>query len=214
MDLPFMKEKPVESVLMGKGYIPVDKIKQLAQKGFSEQDMIDVLRKDGFSPDEIDKGLTEALKEGVSGIEPPSEQTALPTMEELQPKKEALVVPEQPLPEQYYATQQYPTEEYVEYLVKERTSELDQKLGEFAIRYNELEKRLIDMSERLNAMASEKSSGEQLIISKIDSMKDALVDMESKVSAFEKAFKDTLPALIESVRALSNLAQKARREEV
>jgi hypothetical protein len=214
MDFPFMQEKPVESVLMGKGYIPVDRIKQLAQKGFSEQDMIDVLRKEGFSPDEIDKGLTEALKEGVGGIVPPTEHSALPTMEELQPKMAAPVVPEAPLPEQYYATQQYPTEEYVEYLVKERTSGLDQKLGEFTIRYSELEKRLVEMSERLNAMASEKGSGEQLIISKIDSMKDSLVDMESKVSAFEKAFKDTLPALIESVRALSNLAQKTRREEV
>ena len=212
MALPFLEEKKVESVLVGKGYIPVDRIKELASKGFPEQDMIDVLRKEGFSPDEIDKGLTEALKEGVAGVSPPSEQLSLPTMEELQPRREVPIVPEPSLPEQYYSTQQYPTEEYVEYLVKERTSEIDQRMREFTIRYSELEKRLAEVSDRLNTLTMEKSSGEQLIIAKIDSLKDTLVDMESKVSAFEKAFKDTLPALIESIRALSDLAQRTKRE--
>ena len=55
-------------------------VKELSDKGFSEPEMIDVLRKEGFSAEEIDRGLTQALELKVSGTpEPqPSFQSAQP----------------------------------------------------------------------------------------------------------------------------------------
>jgi len=211
----FGKKEP-EKIPTGKGYVPVDKVKDLASKGFSEPDMIDILRKEGFSVDEIDKALTEALKAGVSGISPPSTKTgpSLPTLEELQPQQQVQPVPEIPetsLPEQYYQ-QQYAPEEYIEYLVKERTDEINEKIKEFMIKYEELEKRMEEIHDRINTMVKAKTSSEELILSKIDSFKDVVSDVDTRLSSLEKAFKETLPALIEAVRTLSDLVQKVKRE--
>ncbi|MEM5843199.1 MAG: hypothetical protein QXL97_00585 [Candidatus Aenigmatarchaeota archaeon] len=50
-----------KEVKVGKGEIPVERVKNLLDKGFSEIEIIDLLRKEGFSPEEIDKALMEAL---------------------------------------------------------------------------------------------------------------------------------------------------------
>ena len=217
MPLPFLQQKP-ESM---KKSVPIDRVKELSSKGFSEVEIIDVLRKEGYSPDEIDAALTEALKLGVSGISPPAEApTSLPKLEDLQPKQAAIEVPETSLPQDYgyytspeYAQpmQAYPSEDYIEFIVKEKTAELDEKLREFVIKYSELEKRFSEIHEQLNELAKAKSSGEQLILARLDEFKSLLTDMETRLAGLEKAFKEALPALIESVRALSDVVQRMKK---
>jgi hypothetical protein len=214
MALPFLEQKAGGG---GKGYPPVERVRELASKGFSEVDMIDILKKEGYSADEIDSALTEALKMGVAGISPPAEGVpALPRAEELQPKQAAVEMPETSLPQDYYYApqqqQQYPTEEYIDYVVRERTAELDDKLKEFMIKYSELEKRMGEIYEQLNELAKAKTTGEQLIITRLDELKALMVDLESRLAGVEKAFKEALPALIESVRALSDVVQRMKRE--
>jgi len=216
MPLPFLQQKP-ESMRTGK---PVDRIKELSSKGFSEVEIIDVLRKEGYSPTEIDAALTEALKLGVAGISPPTETpVSLPKLEDLQPKQAPVEVPETSLPQDYsYYTSptyeqpaQYPTEDYIEFIVRERTAELDDKLKEFMIKYSELEKRISEISNQLNELSKAKTSGEELILAKLDEFKSILSDMETRIAGLEKAFKDALPALIESVRALSDVVQRMKK---
>jgi hypothetical protein len=43
-------------------------------------------------------------------------------------------------------------------------------------------------------------------------LKDTMVEMTGRLSSLEKAFKDALPALIESVRSLTDLVQRVKRE--
>jgi DNA-binding transcriptional MerR regulator len=216
MPLPFLQQKP-ETI---KSKPPVERVKELSSKGFSEVEIIDVLRKEGYSPAEIDAALTEALKLGVSGISPPAEGVpTLPKLEELQPKQAPVEVPETSLPEDYsYYTSpeyaqpmQYPTEDYIEFIVREKTAELDDKLKEFMIKYSELEKRISEVNNQLNELYKAKSSGEELILAKLDEFKSILSDLETRVGGLEKAFKDALPALIESVRALSDVVHKVKK---
>jgi len=213
MALPFLEKKP--EAPSGKGQVPLERVRELASKGFSEIDIIDILRKDGYSATEIDSALTDALKMGVAGISPPVEGSpALPTAEELQPKQAALEMPETSLPQGYYAqqAQQYPSEEYIDYVVGERTAELSDKLKEFMIKYAEIEKRMVEVREQLNELSKAKTSGEELILAKLDEVKGLIIDLETRSAGLEKAFKDALPALIESVRALSDLVQRMKRE--
>ncbi|MEM5824804.1 MAG: hypothetical protein QXW04_02135, partial [Candidatus Aenigmatarchaeota archaeon] len=44
----------------GRGEIPTEKVKNFLNKGFSEIEIIDILRKEGYSPEEIDKALMQA----------------------------------------------------------------------------------------------------------------------------------------------------------
>lgn len=218
MKLPFFKKKEPE-ILQKRGYVPVDRVRELAARGFSEPEMIDVLRKEGFSPEEIDKALTQSLKSDVTKekVEEPKlpsgpEKTkpTLPTIEELLPeKKEPIQVPETSLPE-YYG--EYSTEDYVDAIVEARISEVNEKMREFAVKHQELETRLKEISSRLEKLVSDRRLEQQKILEKIEAFGESVDNINVRLGSVEKAFKETLPALIESVRALSDLVQRLKSE--
>ncbi|MDI6798959.1 MAG: hypothetical protein QMD12_03140 [Candidatus Aenigmarchaeota archaeon] len=229
----FKKKKP--EVFVGKGFVPLDRVKELHSKGFTELEIIDMLRREGFSPEEIDRSLTEALKTGITEARhaelpsppvlelpkiaeptptpprPPHAPAALPAPAQA-PPVQAPAVPEPSLPQEYYYPEAYTTEEYVDYIVKEKTSELSEKLNEFMLKYKELEKKISDLHERLSEVSETKFSEQQLIATKIDSFREVVSDVNIRLTSLEKAFKETLPALIESVRALTDLVQRIKRE--
>ena len=64
-------KKPKKSSEKG---IPVDTVRNLASKGMSEQEIVSVLRKQGYSPYEIDRALSMALKSTVTGASSPQPQ--------------------------------------------------------------------------------------------------------------------------------------------
>lgn len=243
----------------GRGYVPTDRTLELMGKGFSEVDTIDALRREGFSPMEIDSALEQSIKQGAVGprpqrqmLRPPADQQQpfqrlgetyenfeqnpsptfpprkqepapqpekggepafdLPTIEDFDSKSkvDALAVPETSLPEEYY--QSYPTEEYIDYVVQEHMGDLNRKLNEFSALYKELDSRVAELNERLKDTTRVKSDSQQQVISRIDSLNDSINEMNMRVGGVEKAFKDTLPALIESVRALSDIVQRMKRE--
>lgn len=221
-------KEPEKMETLGKGFVPVDKVKQLSGKGFAEPEIIDVLRKEGFSSSEIDRALTQALKLGLSG----EEQAGLPTLKDLQTQSaqyddfslpyESQEQPQQQnLPQtminpqfqqEYYAAENYGTEELVESIVQERMVELDEKLNEFRDKYSGLDRKISDLHNKLVILGKGRSEKEQMIVNKLDSLQDNLADMSAKISSLEKTFRDALPALIESVRSLTELVQRFKRE--
>ena len=226
------KKEPEKMKLVGKGFLPLDKVKDLSGKGFSEPEIIDVLRKEGFSAEEIDRALTQALKIGVTGEEPTQ---GIPTLRELQSQsvpsfEEPAYSSEYPLQPEYppqpetefpqqmqYPTEGYPAEGYspeelVESIVQERMVELDEKLKEFREKHTNLERKIMDIHNTLSMLSKERSQRDDALIDKLDSMKENLLDIEAKISSLEKTFKDALPALIESVRALTDLVQRFKKE--
>lgn len=220
MALPFLKN-PLHK---GKGSIPVERVRDLTGRGFSEVEVIDVLRKEGYAPEEIDNALTQALKFAATTPaqqqeQPPqytkSEQS-LPTLEELLPRAQPQQpqLPETSLPQEYYQSSQqnYPTEEYVDYVVQARMGEITQKITEFSVKAEEIERRIQEVSDRISEIMSLRNAEQTQILSKIETFKEGVGDIETRIGGLEKAFKETLPALIESVRALTDLVQRFKRE--
>lgn len=227
------KNQPEKGPKLGRGLVPTDKVKNLSEKGFSEPEIIDVLRKEGYSSEEIDSALTQALKIGITG-DSEFEMEKPPTLKELQATEQSFQSPlqqemlqefQQPtnqmpqMPEQsmqfqqnYYPQEDYNTEELIESIVQERMGELDKKLTDFRAKYINLERKMSDLHNQLSVVSKSRGESEHAIISKIDSVRDNLVDMNAKVSSLEKAFKEALPALIESVRALTDLVGRLKRE--
>ena len=205
---------------------PVNRVKELTSKGFSELEVIDVLRKEGHSPEEIDMALSQALKGGVTSTPAHTQQKSqsqdtkqegakLPTLEDIAPQKTEM--PEMPgnaSEEEYYEDEQqtYPTEEYIEYVVKEKTNEIKKSIDEFTLKSKELEKRIDNVHEQINVMIQTRTNEQSQLLNRIDGFKASMEDIEIRLGGIEKAFKDTLPALIESVRALSDLVGRAKRE--
>jgi hypothetical protein len=210
------KKKQEESPSsVGRGFPPTDRVKELSNKGFSEPEMIDILRKEGFGADEIDRALTQVLKMGVTGEEQTPE---LPTLQDIQhpsnPQMQPLDQPTMPqIPER---SMQYPegygTEEMVESIVHERMGEVSQRFTELMTKQAELERYISNLHHQLSILSKGRTQTEQSILAKLDSYKDSLDEMNGKVSSLEKAFKDALPALIESVRSLTDLVQRMKKE--
>lgn len=247
MKFPFFSKKKPEAST-GRGYVPTERVKELTFRGFSEIDIIDVLRKEGFSPVEIDRALNQATRASVEGRAPPPtpaprtaapapqyppqqapaptapaptfppqrprEAEALPTLPTLEqlaaPQREMPTVPETSLPSEY--GQEYPTEEYIDYVVQEQFQDYAQQINEFMNRYKALEQKMNDIRNQLNVLSQARTGEQQQVINKIESFKDAVDELNARISGLEKAFKETLPALIESVRALSDLVQRLKRE--
>jgi len=141
-----------------------------------------------------------------------SEGLKLPTMEDLQPKavQASPGIPESSLPDEYY--QGYPAEEYIDYVVQERTRDIVEKISEFGLRNRELEAKIRDMTERVGEMSKMRIGEQQQVLSTIEGLTDSVNDVNMRIAGLEKAFKDTLPALIESVRALCDLVGRVKRE--
>lgn len=195
---------------LGKGFIPADRVKELSDKGFSEPEIIDVLRKEGFSAEEIDRALTQALELKISGA--PESQPGLPAFG--QPQPQAPQIPQIPEPSlQYPQTPEgYGTEELVESIVHEKMADIDEKLAEFRVKHADLERNISNLHHQLLILTKGTSQTEQTIVAKLDSLKDSLIDINARMSSLEKAFKDALPALIESVRSLTDLVQRFKKE--
>ena len=141
------------------------------------------------------------------------ESLKLPTIEDLTPGKPesgSPAAPESSLPDEYY--QGYPTEEYIDYVVQERTREVTERINEFSLRNRELEAKIRDMAERVSEMSKMRIGEQQQVLSTIEGLTDSVNDVNMRIAGLEKAFKDTLPALIESVRALSDLVGRVKRE--
>ena len=208
-------KEPEEVKRTGKGHVPSDRVKDLSAKGFSEPEIIDVLRKEGFSAGEIDRALTQALKIGVTGA---GETESLPTLKELQTPM-TLGEPDEPfqpqMPEtsmQYQSTGEYGAEELIESIVEERMGGLDERLVEFKAKYAALERGLSDLHHQLSIITKGRSEAEQTIVAKTEALKESMDDMNGRLSSLEKAFKEALPALIESVRSLTELIQRLKKE--
>lgn len=207
-----MGKKAEESPKLGKGIVPTDRVKDLSNKGFSEPEIIDVLRKEGFSAEEIDRALTQVLELKISGQPEMQPQTGVPTFG--QPQLPQQTIPQIPEPSMQYpqVTEGYGTEELVESIVRERMAGVDEKLAEFKVRHSDLERNIANLHHQLSILTKGTSQTEQTIVAKLDSLRDTMTDMNARMSGLEKAFKDALPALIESVRSLTDLVQRFKKE--
>jgi len=195
---------------------PVERVKELSSHGFSEPEIIDVLRREGYSPQEIDLALTQALKEKLqSPVRQPqkeNEEEKLPTFEDVVKK----VQPEQPMqeiPTQHQISlqqQQYSWEDYfnyIDYLIHSRISEITKEFEKINLKYQNLERRIEEINQSMRQTIITREETYSQILKKIDELNDSFKEVSQRISVLEELFKEILPALIESVRSLTKLAQ-------
>ena len=118
-------------------------------------------------------------------------------------------MPETSLPEEYY--QSYSPESYVDYIIEDKVNELKKKIEESEKKQTDIQNKVGEIHNQLSSMS--KSNPASVTISKkLDDFDETINDLTVRLGGLEKAFKETLPALIESVRALSDIAQRVKRE--
>jgi chromosome segregation ATPase len=200
---------------------PIGRVKELSSHGFSEPEIIDVLRKEGYSPQEIDLALTEALKEKLQTPAPnqQKEEEKIPSFEDVvkkaQPEQQTQPQPIQQPNIQYQQAQlqldqQYSWEDYfnyIDYLIHSRISEINKELEKINTKYQDLERRIEEINLNVRESVSKKEETYMQILRKFDELNSSMADLAQRINTLEELLKDILPALIESVRSLTKIAQ-------
>ena len=200
---------------------PIERVKELSSHGFSEPEIIDVLRKEGYSSQEIDLALTEALKEKLQTPVPiqQKEEEKIPSFEDVV-KKVQLGQQTQPQlmqqsniqyqQAQLQLDQQYSWDEYfnyIDYLIHSRISEINKELEKINTKYQDLERRIEEINLNVRESVSKKEETYTQILRKFDELNSSIADLTQRIITLEELLKDILPALIESVRSLTKIAQ-------
>jgi len=200
---------------------PIERVKELSSHGFSEPEIIDVLRKEGYSPQEIDLALTEALKEKLqtTALTQQKEEEKIPSFEDVvkkvQPEQQTQPQPiQQPniryQQAQLQLDQQYSWEDYfnyIDYLIHSRISEINRELEKINAKYQDLERRIEEINLNVRESVSKKEETYTQILRKFDELNSSMADLAQRINTLEEILKDILPALIESVRSLTKIAQ-------
>jgi len=198
---------------------PIERVKELSSHGFSEPEIIDVLRKEGYTPQEIDLALTQALKEKLQASPPiqqkeeekiasfedvvkkvHSEQTTQP-----QPVQQFSTQQVTPQPEQHYSWEDYFN--YIDYLIHSRISEISKELENINLKYQNLERRIEEINQSMKQTIIVREETYNQILKKIEELNNSFREVSQRIGVLEELFKEILPALIESVRSLAKIAQ-------
>jgi DNA repair exonuclease SbcCD ATPase subunit len=194
---------------------PVERVKELSSHGFSEPEIIDVLRREGYSPQEIDIALTQALKEKLMS---PSQEAKEEKTEKIPSFEEVVKKVQQEQPEQttqtLQAQPQYPQYSwedyfnYIDYLIHSRVSEIAKEVEKINLKSQNLENRIEEIIRDFKEATKSREDHYDKILKKIEELNSSINELSKRINALEEIFKEILPALIDSVRSLSRLVKE------
>lgn len=271
-EAPFPEPMPAPSGPKG---TPTAEVQALSSRGVAEPDIINTLRREGYSIGEIDQAMKEALRGRVapegpptpegppgppeprgppSGPSEPYELEPLPPPEPLppgpsrRPIREEPPIPPSPIGEfagvpkgEDFAGGQTPPlggpefpeelpplpqrrrktrgidrremEELTEVLVEEKLRPLDERFNTIQSQFQQTDNKINALSEEINRMKTAKSGEVKGIEEKIDSYKQNMNEINGKIESMERALKDSLSPMLESLRSLSETVKLLKKKE-
>jgi DNA-binding transcriptional MerR regulator len=184
----------------------VPKILQMADSGMAEGEIVSHLKAEGYAFEEIDAALAEALKSGVSG-RPPQAETFHPPQPELHaPSLQQQILPPHQLTQDEIIEKKFEEiEEITEALVDEKMEKIMQKVV--------LNKDIMNaLKEKLEALTKAVTSTQETITSIKKQMEENRNETEAKfteidprMNSLEKAFRDVVPSIVDSIRELKEI---------
>lgn len=269
---PFKKKKRAEEALPMGGPLappaplppmrritPTDEVRALSSRGVPEPDIIRKLRRDGYSTNEIDHAMKEALRSKVSGefYEAPTEYGEMPLgkpprdlsseeeipedlsypgsleteEEELPPMPEAPPIepefpemprggdfgrpalrrPAPPMERRpFKGMERKEMEELAEVIVEEKLMGMRERLKTIDTQFSQVKSRIDSLSAEMNSIRSERGGEVKGIEEKIDAYSRSMDGLNGRMESMEKAFKDSLVPMLESMRSLSELVKSLK----
>ncbi len=191
------------------------------------------LRQEPFLSPEPRNAMIGAVKEGVTQPrqttqQPDFQQPGFPVPESPAPQQQTdydfPVEQPMPQPEQEWepampemgevpvALSSTPTatevEEVVEAVVEEKWKQLEFRLDSVEKRFDAVNERLHDIDLQMRTIKESGNVASGGIEGKLDQYHDNLDQIDARIGSIEKAFKETLPSMIESVRSVNESLQK------
>jgi len=209
MAIPFLKGKPKAP--------PIDRVKDLSSKGFSEIEIIDVLRKEGYSPQEIDLALSQVLKESIEKTtkkEVSTQEQQTDVTKRLEELAQSTQTQSQTQSYPSYTQNQTSWEDYfsyVDYIIQSRVNEIVNEVKLMEGKYQELQKRIEDIASEVKSQRGKELELKSEISQNFYNLERSIKDLSVKIEGMEEILKEILPTLIDSVRTLNSLLSAIRK---
>ncbi len=196
--------------------LPEERVSSLLSQGLAEPEMIRVLKEEGYSFQEIDSGITNVLKQRVSNdpaafnasfqgqpiedLSPVFRPNPTDVMrDETEHRNKAAVIEEM--------------EEVIETLIEEKFSRVLEELERADKKFTDLNEKFHELNGKLDAIESQGKGTFAAEIEKINAVDAKEENLEPRIASLEKAFKDIIPNLVDSIREVrETLASSKRRE--
>ena len=214
----FFKKKPKEAKPL-----PVEDVQRMSARGMSDKDIIKSLKTQGYSYEEIEQAMLQAVKEGVAR----PEQTAVEKLQPpAQPQQQEQQAPldfnsfnppqEQPKPAEQNLPDILPEESIEPEAIVEELVEgvVEEKWQKFEARLKEYESQLADLKQRVEETGASGAGHVPSDDGKFEELAGKLEDIEARVGGLEKAFKQFLPSLTRNIESLSRIIHEMKARQV
>ncbi len=203
----------------------------LFSKGYSEAQVIDSLKREGLSFDEIDSIISKALKSKVSGESADPGFNYQEGKETLQPDMRSSSDP------MNFGTEEFgiqaggeetitpigqgtggllasesqeilsldEVESLVETMIEDKMKEINELITGLADKIEELERKINMVSSSVEDEISRSREGLETFSGDLRELKDTISKIEPRLNSLEKAFKDIVPNLVDSVREVKEI---------
>ncbi len=104
-------------------------------------------------------------------------------------------------------------EELAEGIVEEKWSEFKSDIGGIQAQLGDLQARISALEQSAHNAGAEKKSEFDTIDTKIDTYKQSMGDVSSRMEAMENAMKDTMTPMMQTLRSLSDAVKSLKKEE-
>lgn len=193
------------------GPVPVDKIRALTQKGMSDREIVKKLKKQGYSYDQIEKSMLEAVR---AGVEEPS-SSAPPRFEggfQEAPSSDTFALDDIAPPPQQQQFETGPVEnispetiieELIEGVIDEKWQTFNKKIKKYEDEIEKLETTIKQFEQQFKAAKEEPVTKQ--FDSKLNTFSMTMEELDARVGGLEKAFKQFLPSLTKNIESLSRM---------
>jgi uncharacterized coiled-coil DUF342 family protein len=206
--------------------VPIEEVQRLTRSGLGDRDIIKELKNQGYSYEEIEKAMLQAVKAGVGEEEKPMEKKEemesmieryeeepsggpigeLPVLGELYPTERGEAVSEIALPET--EKPELIIEELVEGVVEEKWERFSEEINRINDKFDKIR---VGFEQLKQKTVEEKEPGKDFG-GEITELSKRLDDLEVRIGGLEKAFKQFLPALTRNIESLSGMVHEMKRK--
>ncbi|MEM5815584.1 MAG: hypothetical protein QXW01_01200 [Candidatus Aenigmatarchaeota archaeon] len=197
MPLSFIKSKPKTP--------PVERVRELNSKGFSEIEIIDILKKEGYSPADIDIAFSQLLKESIEKEQKSSEHKADTQTTNKNPSENTQQTTE------IQSTYSLIMEDYInymDYLIQNRIAEVLNQIRTIENRYIDIEKKIEEVVSQVREGNTRSLQINREIFENISRIENKIKDISLKIESIQEILKEILPLLIDSVRSIVSLTKR------
>lgn len=215
--------------------VPTAQVSQMREQGYSDNQIIQVLRRDGFNSSQVFDAFAQAnLKSGApvppeaGGNSQFNSQNAPPQAPEgFAPDGSGDMPPPPPPPQfaqQSSMHSQYPNhshndggdntreriEELAEVIIDEKWEELIKSLNKIVEWKDSTEVRIGRIEQQFKDIKSDFDSLHKAIIGKVGEYDQNILNVGTEIKAMEKVLQKVLPAFTENIAELSRITKKAK----